>query len=267
MAAQISGLFHYPIKGLSAQALDHVTLQQGQGFPMDRMLGFGRHNSGFDPENPRPLPKGRFVVLARDAALATLDTQYDAATHTLRVTHRSESTAYDLADPMAVDVLVRFLAEHVGISSAALPRLHAAAPHRFTDVSVVSPQMMNAVSLLNAESVAAFSKDLGQDISPARFRANLVFEGLPAFAEFDWIGKRVAVGGVAFDVVQRTQRCPATEVNLDTGLRDIDVPKALQRLYGHRDMGVYAHVVQGGEIRLGDALKLGETQAAEAPSA
>lgn len=256
MSLTIERLCHYPIKGLSAQTLDKVPLTAGEGLPLDRAFGLARHDSGFDPENPKPLPKGRFVVLARDAALATLDTHFDAETQTLAVTHQGETHSFDITDAMARDVLAQLLADHVGLPRDELPSLQSAAPHRFTDVSVVSPEMMNAVSLVNIDSVAAFSADLGQHIAPDRFRANILFTGMPAFAEFDLMDKTLQIGDVQLKVVQRTRRCPATEVNLDTGVRDVDVPAKLRALYGHSDMGVYAHVTQGGTIRPGDTLKI-----------
>lgn len=256
MSVTIERLCHYPIKGLSAQALDTVALTAGQGFPLDRAFGLARHDSGFDPQNPKPLPKGKFVVLARDAALATLETHLDAETQTLDVTHHGETHSFDITDAMARDVLAQWMADHVGLSRDALPSLQSAAPHRFTDVSVVSPEMMHAVSLVNINSVAAFSADLGQDISPARFRGNILFSGLPAFTELDLMDKTLRIGDVQLHVVQRTRRCPATEVNLDTGVRDVDVPGKLRALYGHSDMGIYAHVTQGGTLRPGDSIEI-----------
>lgn len=256
MPPTIERLCHYPIKSLSAQTLDTVTLTAGQGFPLDRAFGLARHDSGFDPENPRPLPKGKFVVLARDAALATLDTHFDAENQKLTVTRQGETHSFDITDAMARDVLAQLLADHVGLPRDELPSLQTAAPHRFTDVSVVSPEMMNAVSLVNIDSVAAFSADLGQHIGPERFRANILFTGLPAFAELDLMGKTLKIGEVHLHVAQRTRRCPATEVNLDTGVRDVDVPGKLHAIYGHRDMGIYAHVTQGGTVRPGDPIEI-----------
>ena len=36
---KVSGLYHYPIKGLSPQVLPEVRLTPGQGFPFDRVYG------------------------------------------------------------------------------------------------------------------------------------------------------------------------------------------------------------------------------------
>lgn len=257
MTAIIDHLCHYPVKGLSAQRLETVTLDPGMGFPFDRAFGLARHDSGFDPKNPRPLPKGKFVVLARDAALATLETHFDAETQTLSITKQGETHTFDITDPIARDVMADLLATHVGLPSDQQPSLQSAEPHRFTDVSVVSPEMMNAVSLINIDSVAAFSNDLGKDISPARFRGNIMLTGLPAWSEFDLMDQQIHIGDVTLKIVQRTRRCPATEVNLETGERDVNVPGELKKLYDHSDMGVYAHVISGGTISPGDSIQIG----------
>ena len=47
-------------------------------------------------------------------------------------------------------------------------------------------------------------------------------------------------------------RCAATEVDPDTGIRDLAVPQALMDNFGHVDCGVYAEVVEAGPIAVGD---------------
>ena len=256
MQGTICGLFHYPVKGLSAQPLDMVDLVAGQGFPFDRVFGFARPGSGFDPENPKPLPKTKFVVLARDAALATLATHFDPQTGCLKILKQGKTYQFDLAKPEGRMDAAALLTEHLAFPADMQPTLYSADPHRFTDVSVVSPAMMNAVSLINLDSVAAFSETLGYQISPARFRGNIHFSGLPPFSELDLTDRILEIGDVRLKVVMRTKRCPATEVDPVTGARDHDVPSLLRAHYGHSDMGVYAEVQRAGRIRPGDALRL-----------
>lgn len=250
MSATVEMLCHYPVKGLSAQRLDHVILTPGQGFPLDRAFGFARPGSGFDPDNPKPLPKGKFVVLARDETLALLDTRYDNATQMLHIGR----DVFDTQTAEGRDAAAAAISAHLGYADDMQPTLYSAAPHKFTDVSVVSEAMMNAVSLINADTVSAFAETVKMDISPARFRGNILFSGMPAFAELEWEGREITVGETKMRVVRRTQRCPATEVNLETGERDIDLPRALEQHYGHRDMGIYAEITQGGRIAPGDSL-------------
>jgi uncharacterized protein YcbX len=56
-------------------------------------------------------------------------------------------------------------------------------------------------------------------------------------------------------VVKRIVRCAATEVNPQTAARDADPPRDLRRYFGHADLGVYAEVLEGGQVALGDALE------------
>jgi hypothetical protein len=37
-----------------------------------------------------------------------------------------------------------------------------------------------------------------------------------------------------------------------TGIRDLDIPSALLRTFGHADCGIYAEVTAGGAIASGD---------------
>ena len=53
----------------------------------------------------------------------------------------------------------------------------------------------------------------------------------------------------------RTVRCPATQVDLETGERDCDVPRLLREHFGHADLGVHAAVLEGGRVAVGDSLE------------
>ena len=65
-----------------------------------------------------------------------------------------------------------------------------------------------------------------------------------------------AEDGVRLKVTSRTVRCVATNVDPQTGLRDLSLPKALMEGLGHADCGVYAEVLAGGALRAGDGLRV-----------
>ena len=92
----------------------------------------------------------------------------------------------------------------------------------------------------------------GRAIDPIRFRPNLVVDGPEPWAEFGWIGGEISAGPVRLKVWERTDRCAATNVDPKTGVRDMAIPAILQREWGHGDFGVYAEVVQGGTLAVGD---------------
>ena len=97
---------------------------------------------------------------------------------------------------------------------------------------------------------------IGQSVDPARFRGNILFSGFPPFSELDLVGQRIALGEIEMKVVLRTKRCPATQVNLQSGKRDLDIPKLLQEHFGHSNMGIYAEVLSSGTLKLGDEVRV-----------
>jgi hypothetical protein len=102
--------------------------------------------------------------------------------------------------------------------------------------------------------VAALEDVVGAAIDPLRFRGNVYVAGWPAWRELDLVGQEIAIGPDArLKVVKRIVRCAATNVDPDTGIRDLAIPDALQRAYGHADCGIYAEVMTAGEIAVGDS--------------
>jgi uncharacterized protein YcbX len=251
----ITSLVHYPVKGLSGQSLPEVTLSPGQGFPFDRMFGFARAGSGFDPAAPAPMPKDRFLMLMRDERLAGLASDFDPVSRilTLKVQGRQVHSA-DLSRPEGCAATESFFARMFDLPADKMPRFVHAAPHRFTDVSVVSTDLMNAVSLINLDSIADLEAKTGATIAPERFRANIYFSGWPAFSELALEGREITIGTALARVTLRTRRCAATEVNPATAKRDLPIPRLLHQHYGHSDMGIYAELMTGAVIRPGDSV-------------
>ena len=249
---RVRDLYYYPVKGLSPQQLPSVQLTPGEGFPFDRMYGLARFDSGFDPKHPQPLPKQRFLMLARDAQLARLHTHLDPRTKRFSIqvqgnlVHQS-----DFTQPEAIETTRDFFASLLALDPERRPLLAEASPHRFTDVSVSSPRLMNAISLINLNSIADFSARIGVPVDPLRFRANVYFDGWPAFSELDCVDTEFQVGTLRLRVLKRIRRCAATEVNPTTAERDIAVPRLLKEHYGHIDMGIYAEVLTGGSVEPG----------------
>lgn len=256
MPISVNKLSRYPVKGLSGQTLESVELKPGQGFPGDRQFGFARPDSGFDPNNPKPLPKTKFYMLARDAALALLDTHFDESTGVLSISGAQTSDQFDISTAEGKQNASRFLKSYLSLSDDETPQLCEASPHRFTDVSVHSTELMNAVSIINLASVSEFGRTIGQDVDPRRFRGNIHLSGLPAFSELEMLEQQIAIGTTRLKIVKRTKRCPATEVDLRTGERNIKTPQLLHENYGHMDMGVYAEVLEGGVISPGDVVEI-----------
>ena len=119
--------------------------------------------------------------------------------------------------------------------------------HSFSDV----PKKI--VSIISLASVADIEN--GLPVNPLRFRANIYLSGWPPWHEFDLLGQTVAIGKTArLKIIKRIQRCAATDVDPETGIRDLTIPRTLLNNFDHTDCGVYAEVITAGEIAPGDAI-------------
>ena len=108
------------------------------------------------------------------------------------------------------------------------------------------------ISILSLASLADLEARTGQTLGIHRWRGNLWIDGWQPWAERALIGQVISIGSVELRVTQHVGRCAATSANTDTGENDIDMLDSLERLYGHTDFGIFAEVVTGGAIALGD---------------
>jgi uncharacterized protein YcbX len=247
--AVLKSIYRYPVKGLSPENLAGTRLELGRTLPADRRYAIENGPSGFDPAAPSYLPKSRFLMLMRDERLATLDSRYDDATDTLVIRGEGRELARgDLSTPEGRLAIEAFFRRTMPRELRGPPKVLQAEGHSFSDVSA------KVVSIINLASVAAIETLVGVPVHPLRFRANLYVEGWPAWHEFDLVGTEIAIGGARLKVTKRIVRCAAVNVDPDTGMRDLDIPATLLRNFDHMDFGVYARVIEGGDIAPGDAV-------------
>jgi len=252
-ATGIAAIYRYPVKGLSPESLARVTLSPGRCLPHDRRFAIALGSTRFDPARPEWLAKTHFVMLMRDEALARLKTSFDPATEELAIeTGEGGRLSASLADPAGCRAIADFVAEFLGPAVERPLHVVAAPGHTFADArrkpNATTDQY---VSLINLASIAALEQSIGAAVDPLRFRANVYFSGAPPWQELDWIGHEIGLGGAKLRVIAPITRCAATQVNLQTAKRDLDIPAALQRQFGHNLMGIYAEVTTGGDIAPG----------------
>jgi len=245
---KVDSLYRYPVKGLSPEPLLRARLAVGETVPGDRRYAIENGPSGFDPAAPRHQPKARYLMLMRNERLAALRSSFDDKTHTLAIESEGREAARgDLRTSAGRTAVESFFARFYADELRGPPKLLHAPGHSFSDVA------RKVVSIINLASVAAVETAVGAPVHPLRFRANVYVRGWPAWREFDLIGKEIAIGAnVRIKIVKRIVRCAATNVDPDTGIRDLSVPDALMHTFGHADCGVYGEVVHGGEIAVGD---------------
>jgi hypothetical protein len=249
MSATLEKIYRYPVKGLSAEAMERASLTPGQTVPGDRQYAIENGPIGFDPAAPAYFPKQRFLMLMRNERLARLDARFDDATHTLTLRDGADTVRGDLSAPEGRRRIEGFFAALCADELRGPPKVLYARGHSFSDVA------RKVVSIINLASVAAIEQLVGAPVDPLRFRANLYLAGWPAWDELDLVGRTLALGAdVRARVVKRIVRCAATNVEPGTGIRDLDIPHSLFRACGHSDCGIYAEIITGGTIAAGDRI-------------
>ena len=243
----LTAIYRYPVKGLSSEQLESATLEAGQTLPFDRAYAIENGPGPFDPASPSHLPKLHFVMLMRNEQLAGLRSKFDDHSHTLTISKDGHVMASgDLRTEAGRAAIEAFITGYMPSQLRGAPRLVSAAGHSFSDVAA------KCLHIVNLESVRSLEALYGLTLNPLRFRPNLIIDELHAWSEFDLVGNTIKIGDATLEVFRRTERCAATNVDPETGVRDMKIPGFLSRMLGHTDFGVYARVVSGGKVQPGD---------------
>ena len=253
MTGRVAALYRHPVKGFTPERLMSVDLAAGAPLPCDRLYAVERGASGFDPEAPAQVSKWRFTVLANHPRLACVVTRYDEATAELSVQPATgPGLRFRLDEAAGQAAFADWLTAFLGDEEGQPLRVLASGPsHRFMD------DAEGFVSLINLESLRAFSAAVGRPFDPLRMRANLYVDGWGAWAErAAEPGAKLRLGDVEAQVVKSIPRCIATHVDPVSGERDLDVLGLLREHYGRIDCGLYLRVTAGGQLRAGDAAVL-----------
>ncbi|MDC3140108.1 MOSC domain-containing protein [Alphaproteobacteria bacterium] len=253
---KIKSIVRYPIKGLSGENLENITLEKNQVLPGDREFAFARSYVTYEENNPMYLRKTNFLALVREEKLAKLDTKFDPKTRKLTINLDNKVVINEILKEENIKKVETFFQNYLNLGIDNKPKLvqgikilnNNNLTHSFSDI----PD--KAVSIINLNTISEFEKKLGKKIAPSRFRGNLLIDNGNAWEEFNWIGKRISVGNSILEVFKKTQRCAATNVNPENAIRDINIPNEINTHYGHLDLGVYARVIKTGLVSISDKL-------------
>ncbi|QUS36593.1 MOSC domain-containing protein [Falsirhodobacter algicola] len=241
----LSSIWRHPIKAHGREELASVLLSAGACLPYDRHWAV-EHEAARPAEGWRPCT--HFSRGAKAPALMAITSRLTGDSITLSHPNRPDLTFRpdDAADlPRFLDWVRPLMPENRAASARIVQ-----AGRGMTDSEFPS------VSILSTASLGDLSRHMGQDLSIHRWRGNLWLDGLAPWAEFDLIGRSIAIGDAVLRIEEPITRCRATTANPATGIIDADTLAALSSHCGHRDFGVYATVIHGGTITRGDAARL-----------
>ena len=254
----LKNIIRYPIKGLSGEVLKETKLNSGSSISYDRRYALARFDTNINELSPEYLKKTNFLALVKDEKLALLKLSLDLKSEYLKLyLENKECFSGFLNNEKDLNTLSHFLCVFLNMDVNKRPKLvrdkstkKEILKHSFSDI----PD--KAISLINFETIKDFEKKIGKKIDFLRFRGNFNFFGVQPWEEFDWIDKKIKIGTAKFKVFRKTQRCRATTVNPDNGLRDINIPFELNKHYGHFDLGVYCKVVTNGNVKIDDEIQI-----------
>jgi uncharacterized protein YcbX len=113
------------------------------------------------------------------------------------------------------------------------------------------------ISLASVADVGSRGGDVLLD--PRRFRMLIELDGVEAYGEDAWRGRRLRLGDAVIHLGPRIHRCVMTNLAPDTGENDFDTLTVLAQ---HRKvgtellLGVYGDVERPGRIQIGDSAEL-----------
>lgn len=264
-AGTIAALWRYPVKSTAGEPLAAARLAPDRGVVGDRAWALVDVETGHVASAKQPrkwaallawqarLADGGVVLTLPDGATVS-SAQPDADARLSAALGRAVRLVDEPPRQAAIE-------EAKGDDAGDTPLALAAPAGTFFDFAPI--HLVTTASLAHLQALAPASR-----FEPARFRPNLVIDTDVAsgFVEDAWVGHALAVGdSVRLLVVSTTPRCVMTTLAQDELPADQAVLKALAthnprlfELLGKKlpSVGVYAAVLEAGEVRPGDRVRL-----------
>lgn len=251
MTGLLAHILRHPIKSIGREPLAATDLTTGQVLPHDREWALAHDAAEFQGQPEGWFAKRNFVRGVAAPALMAVRAHLSEDGQRVALTH-PDAPDLEIAPgtPEGSAALVDWVRPMWPDNRPAPSHLVRATGQAMTDV----PDPL--VSILSVTSNRDLGARMGTELSIHRWRGNLWLDGFPPFEEFNWIGRRIRIGQAVLEVADRITRCNATKANPETGIADADTLGALEAAFDHRDFGVYARVVTGGHVHVGDRAEL-----------
>lgn len=251
MSPRIAQIWRHPLKGHSRETVDSTVLSTGKTMPGDRVWAVTHDDSRFNATSPEWVVSANFARGSKNPNVMAISSSFNETSGILTLSHPNQPDITFNPDDKAD--IARFIewVSPMNVPDKLRPNGIVSVPQRgMTDTDFAS------ISILSFASLADLSAKAGVEVSAKRFRGNFWVEGLKPWQEFDLVGREVTLGECRLKVIEPTIRCAATTANPATGQRDLDTLGLLESNWGHTDFGVYAQVISGGTVKLGDAFNV-----------
>jgi uncharacterized protein YcbX len=258
----VTALYRYPVKGFTPEACEILTVLDEGRIAGDRVLGIRFASSG--AVGNAWSKKHEFIALVNTPGLARLKLRFDHDALRLHISLANAVLVDEALDDNGRKRIAAKLENYILQLDENPLYLH---PERLPlqivgDGIIARYQDSEAgqITLHSRASLSAVAHALSDaDLSELRFRSNIAIEGLEAWEEQSWIGRKICIGKVIFKVVAPKGRCLATQVNPDSGKRDLPVLKTLTRAFDQEKPTFAVGMLTsgaGGQICIGDKVSL-----------
>lgn len=254
----VAGLYRYPVKGFTREERDWLDVLPGGRIAGDRVLGL--RYRGSIPDDDGWGSKVGFVALVNTPGLAALRLAFEHESRRLRLALADEVLFDGVLDDAGRARFAAAVERYVlGLGDSPL----AARPDRLPLRVVgdgVTPRYQDRepgyVTVHGRASLAALAAAVDEDpaTTEQRFRSNVALEGVEAWEEQRWVGRRLRIGDTVFDVAAPVTRCLATHAHPVSGERDRPIMQTLLRVFPAErpTFALLTTSARGGRIRVGD---------------
>jgi uncharacterized protein YcbX len=255
---RVVALYRYPVKSLTPEVCDVLSILGSGRVVGDRVLGIRFANTEA-PDDTWSRKTG-MVALVNTPGLTRLNVRFDSNAQRLTIYLGGETLADEVLDADGRKRIAMAVADYVlNLKENPLAGHPERLPLRVVGDGI-TPRYHDStagrVTLLARESILAVEAAFGNaKVSELRFRANVAIEGVKAWEEQGWVGRKVRIGTVEFDVVKGVPRCLATHANPETGEQDLPILTTLTKVIGQETPTFAVGMLPAngsGEIRVGD---------------
>lgn len=259
---QVVALYRYPVKGFTAEPCEVVDVLDEGRIAGDRVLGIRFANSG--AMDDAWSKKYEFIALVNTPGIARLQLRFDHKALRLCISFEGTVLVNEALDEKGRKKIAAAIENYVlKLDENPLSSHPERLPLRLVGNGVTPRYQDNEagqITLHGRASLAAVGAAVGDnDLSELRFRSNIVIDGLEAWEEQSWVGRKVRIGQVNFDVVMPKTRCLATQANPNSGKRDLSILKTLTSAFSQEKPTFAIAMVSsgaGGQIQVGDKVSL-----------
>lgn len=259
---QVVALYRYPVKGFTPEQCDVVDVLDEGRIAGDRVLGIRFADS--DASDDAWSKKHEFIALVNTPGIARLQLRFDHKALRLCVSMDGTILVNEALDEQGRKKIAAAIENYVlKLDDNPLSSHPERLPLRLVGNGITPRYQDNEagqITLHSRASLAAVGTAVGDnDLSELRFRSNIVVDGLEAWEEQSWVGRKIRIGQVNFDVVKPKTRCLATQANPSSGKRDLPILKTLTHAF-NQDKPTFAIAMipsgAGRQVQVGDKVSL-----------